>query len=522
MKNSILKILKLFIDFLSIQHTKLLTKTEINLPYNSLSPTDNAEKVDDYLNALEWALNKRDKIKNIAIAGPYGAGKSSIINTFRNRCKSNNDYKFLPISLATFKEEKNSETTIPETKDDLLRLIELSILQQLFYHEKDTKIPDSRFKKIKIQKNSYSLLITIGLLIFTTSFLHIVFPDFLAKFYLKELPAQNSFFFHYLSVLIIAFGILLIVYSSIRTLKRLSVKKLGINNASIEIDDKISKSILNNHIDEILYFFEVTKYNIVIIEDLDRFEQTDVFTKLREINLLINNSKKIENDVVFIYAIRDDMFQDKDRTKFFDFMIPVIPVINSSNSNDKLLKLIELNKYKISESLVDDISLFIDDMRLLYNIMNEYHVYFKKLNESLSQDKLLAMIVYKNIYPNDFTKLSQNKGELYSTITNRYQYIIEKTSEINNQIIELKNEIEKLENAELNSTKELRMIYLYKIIEKISQENPSYPFHSFRVGHSSRANALKFEGIFSILVRQCTSVHSTINADFRFVTICFE
>jgi hypothetical protein len=521
MKNSILKTLKFFIDFLSIQYTKLLTKTEINLPYISLSPTDNAEEVDDYLNALEWALNKRDKIKNIAIAGPYGAGKSSIINTFRNKYKSNNDYKFLHISLATFKDEKNNETTIPENKkDDLLRLIELSILQQLFYHEKDTKIPDSRFKKIKIQKNSYSLMITIGLLIFTTSFLHIVFPDFLAKFYLKELPAQNSIIFHYISVLIVAFGVLLMVYSSIRTLKRLSVKKLGINNASIEIDDKISKSILNNHIDEILYFFEVTKYNIVIIEDLDRFEQTDVFTKLREINLLINNSKKIENDVVFIYAIRDDMFQDKDRTKFFDFMIPVIPVINSSNSNDKLLKIIELNKYKISESLVDDISLFIDDMRLLYNIMNEYHVYFKKLNESLSQDKLLAMIVYKNIYPNDFTKLSQNDGALYLTITNRYQYIIEKTSETNNQIKELKNKIEKLENAKLNSTKELRMIYIYKIIEKI---NNSFPFHSFIVNYQnvSLPQALEDDNFVKIINAKSIEYNYNNNNNTRSIRLDF-
>lgn len=480
MKEKFLKIFKSFIDFLLKQYSNQLPKTDINLPYNSLSPTDNAEKVDDYLNALEWALNKRDKIKNIAIAGPYGSGKSSIIKTFQKTHKY--DYKFLNISLATFKEETESEAAKNKDKDDLLRLIELSILQQLFYHEKDTKIPDSRFKKIKNQKNSYLWLITLGLFIWTISFLHLVAPDFLARFSLLELTSKISTFFHYASVLIVALGILLMVFKSIRTLIGLSVKKFGISNASIEIDDKISKSILNNHIDEILYFFEVTEYNTVIIEDLDRFEQTDVFTKLREINLLINNSKKIENDVVFIYAIRDDMFQDKDRTKFFDFMIPVIPVINSSNSNDKLLKLIELNKYKISESLVDDISLFIDDMRLLYNIMNEYHLYFKKLNETLSQDKLLAMIVYKNIYPNDFTKLGQNKGELYSTITSRYQYIIEKTTEINNRIIELKNEVEKFENAKLNTTKELRMIYLYKIIEKISSHNRS--FYSFRVDYS--------------------------------------
>ena len=120
------------------------------------------------------------------------------------------------------------------------------------------------------------------------------------------------------------------LFKSIRTFKGITIKKLGIGGASIEIDKRISKSILNNHIDEILYFFEVTNNNVVVIEDLDRFEQTDVFTKLREINLLINRSKKVEKDVVFVYAIRDDMFQDKDRTKFFDFIIPIIPIINSS------------------------------------------------------------------------------------------------------------------------------------------------------------------------------------------------
>src|SRR5690606_30541975 len=99
------------------------------------------------------------------------------------------------------------------------------------------------------------------------------------------------------------------------------------------------KSILNHHLDEIIYFFEVTPYNVVIIEDLDRFQQTEIFTKLREINLLLNNSKKTKHkEIVFIYAVRDDMFTDKERTKFFDFIIPIIPVVNSSNSSQKLLE----------------------------------------------------------------------------------------------------------------------------------------------------------------------------------------
>ena len=348
MKKWSLKVFKKIIDWLSVQYSKYLPENIINLPYNSLSPTDEAEKVEDYLNSIEWALQNRSKIKNIAIAGSYGSGKSSVIQTFQKKHKHNDDYNFLNISLATFKEESKGKKIPDKEKDDILRLIELSILQQLFYHEKDKNIPDSGFKKIKSHKDKYLWLLAFGLVVFTTSFLHLVFPSFLAKFSVLNLTPNNSNFFHYTSVAIVFIGSLFMLFKSIRIFKGITIKKLGISNASIEIDNKISKSILNNHIDEILYFFEVTNNNIVIIEDLDRFEQTDVFTKLREINLLINRSKKIEKDVVFIYAIRDDMFQDKDRTKFFDFIIPIIPIINSSNSNEKLLKIIKSNNYKIS------------------------------------------------------------------------------------------------------------------------------------------------------------------------------
>jgi len=66
----------------------------------------------------------------------------------------------------------------------------------------------------------------------------------------------------------------------------------------------------------------------VIFEDIDRFENTEIFVKLRELNNIINNSKQISRKVVFVYAIRDDMFIDKERTKFFYFIVPVIPYIN--------------------------------------------------------------------------------------------------------------------------------------------------------------------------------------------------
>ncbi|MCD8399463.1 YobI family P-loop NTPase [Tenacibaculum finnmarkense] len=479
-KKKLLNILKEIIDWLAHYHLKFSRKKNEIAPYNSLSPTDNAENIDYYTQSLNWALSNRNKIKNIAISGSYGSGKSSVIQTFQKRNKNKN-VRFLNISLATFK-EINTDKPIPEN-EELLRLIELSILQQFFYHEKDDKIPDSRFKKIKSQSKWFLRFQTISLISFLISFLYLVFPKFLAKFSLIEIKLSYQSFVHYSSVIIFIIGLLFIFFKVTRIIKSIVIKKLSINNASIEIDNSISKSILNNHLDEILYFFEVTKYNTVIIEDIDRFEQTEVFTKLRELNLLINNSKKTKENIVFIYAIRDDMFKDKERTKFFDFMIPIIPVINFSNSSEKLLKIIEKNGYGISKNLISDISLFIDDMRLLFNIMNEYHIYSNSLDNNLNQDKLLSMIVYKNMHPIDFTDLSNNKGSLYSTVSNKQHYIKEKSIEIDEEIIIIRNKIEILENYKQWNLKELRTIYLSKIVEKIN--NSSEPFYRFKINQVS-------------------------------------
>lgn len=500
MKESIKKTIEKIIRYLSHILNKLESDLSTDNNFHTLSPTDNAENVDSYIQSLNWALKNKDKIKNIAISGAYGSGKSSVIKTFIKR-NTNNDYKFLNISLATFKELKE-QSSIPQNGDnEILRLIELSVLQQLFYHEKDRKIPDSRFKKIKSHKTRFLFYYSIGFIALLISVLFLIAPDFLSKFYLIKISQNLLQFAHYTATAITLFGLFFIIFKSSRALKSLAIKKLNISNAEIEIDSEISKSILNNHIDEILYFFEVTDYNVVIIEDLDRFEQTEVFTKLREINLLINNSKKVENEVVFIYAIKDDMFLDKDRTKFFDFMIPIIPVINSSNSNEKLLDIVKRNGYKISTDLLDDISLFIDDMRLLYNIMNEYYIYSKNLDSKLDQEKLLSMIVYKNIYPNDFTQLSENKGNLFQTISNKSIYIKNKISIINEQVEQIKKQIIEAEKSQFSDIKELRLIYINKIIEQIITTQDQ-PFKQFWLNNQPYGiGSLTEDNIFSQLLQ---------------------
>ena len=54
-----------------------------NIKFVPLSPISNADEDGHYQSAIEFALNDVS-IKNIAITGRYGAGKSSIIHTFIN------------------------------------------------------------------------------------------------------------------------------------------------------------------------------------------------------------------------------------------------------------------------------------------------------------------------------------------------------------------------------------------------------------------------------------------------------
>jgi len=495
--------------------------------FNPLTPTDNAEDCEIYLESIEWALKNKSTIRNIAISGTYGSGKSSIIKTFIKRItesenyfkrKLNPIYQFLNISLATFKDNENT----PQQNDkELLRLIELSILQQLFFHEKNHKTPDSRFKKIKKESNWKLVLYTCLTLLSLLSTLFLFFPKIFQNISIISSNKVDSIVVSYIASSVIIISIFLLIFKSSRGLLSASIKKLNINNAEIEIDKGISKSILNNHLDEIIYFFEATKYNVVIIEDLDRFEQTEVFTKLREINLLINNSNKIKRDVVFIYAIKDDMFVDKDRAKFFDFMIPIVPVIDYSNSGNKLLKIIQHNNYNISHELIDDLSMFIDDMRLLYNIMNEFYIYSNKLGKRF-QDQLLAMIVYKNIFPNDFTKLSQNEGDLYNAIQKKQELIKSTISEIENKLSLEKKQIKDIEEQRLLNMNELRTIYLVAIVENIQ-----HTFVGFNVNRnitpisqycsdSNFKNAIN--GSISYYYRDYSSNYSN-NYDFKFVDI---
>ena len=450
--------------------------------YQSLLPTEKADKDGKYTNALRVAL-ETPNVNNIAITGSYGSGKSSFLRTFEN---NNLEWDYLHISLATFKEKKkkdkeNTSTVGPgETphdgnKDDeeiqkKNQLIERSILQQIFYKEKSKNIPQSRFKRIPNIKKPYTILHSLLFGTMTLLYLSILFPEKIKSYF--ELN-KNIFQFvgDYKTLVIVAVFLLTAYYfyKVIQFALTMRVNKLNFKNGEIVVNDKANTSVLNEYLDEILYFFEVKKYDVVVIEDIDRFENSEIFIKLRELNTLINNSKDINRRVVFVYALKDDMFEDKERTKFFDFIIPIIPYINASSSYVKIKQKFE--KENLDEEFLNGVSLYIDDMRLLNNIYNEYVIYKHKLkSEKLDTNRLLAMIVYKNFYPEDFANLHFQKGDVYGVFNKKRELIAEKIKKKQNDLNIKKEEIDAINHEWVKTQDELKMIYLCELAQQLSCE----------------------------------------------------
>jgi uncharacterized integral membrane protein len=296
---------------------------------DTLRPKKLGKAEDSYKSVIELdeVLFSAEKlhIKNIALTGPYGSGKSSVLITLREDFPKGRNY--LPISLATLQanEEDNTTESDDKTSDDekkienLNRKIEYSILQQLIYREKAKNVPNSRFRRIvhltKWQLIKYPICAVLSLICFLVLFE----PNFA-----KVESIYNFFSWGYTWNMVFDFlaasYLLGVLFFTIRYIFRAysnsKLNKLNLKDAEIEVVE--NNSIFNRHLDEILYFFQVTDYNVVIIEDLDRFGTPNIFLKLRELNQLINESKIVGRHITFIYAVKDDIFKDEERTKFFD------------------------------------------------------------------------------------------------------------------------------------------------------------------------------------------------------------
>lgn len=480
--------LKVIIIDKIISKVKLLYKRitkESETEYTDLAPIDRIENGAEYLNALHWALHKK-KVKNIALAGPYGSGKSSIIETYLNTHKPVGK-KALRISMATFVESIVDDDGNPKRIDITPNEIELGILKQLFYKVDYRKIPQSRYRKLHKVSPWRIFGYLLGLISITAFMMYAFFTETFNSIIDKITTAGTSIplianvsFISPTNLSLILFGIFILLFLVISAfiyrsiLSRFRVKEIKLPvDATVKNDEDSTETIFNKYMDEIIYFFEETKYKYVFFEDLDRLDDSKVFVHLRELNTLLNNYDAIRKRIVFIYAVKDDIFSDTDRTKFFEFIIPVIPIINSTNSGEILLKKLEDSeklgiKHEITQGFVLDISPYISDMRILLNTYNEFIVYKKTLREEQGLEKLLdepmmALIIFKNLYPCDFADIQMEQGIIKSAFLDKKKHLKIKQDYIQGEIDKLTGLLDVIQTETLRSVKELKSAFLCEI-----------------------------------------------------------
>lgn len=462
--------------------------------FQSLAPTENAERIEIYKEALKQALDNKD-VYNIAVAGAYGAGKSSFLRTYfkddlhAKWFKRRKQHKVITISLAELASKQDIQKGATPAKDITRQEIEVSILHQLFFHERAGALTDSHFTKIQ-KIGCWKLFRYTGYaLLYLVSCVHLIWPRLLTTiFELGKLPiAAYREWWHWISVVFFVVGSIFIISRLIRIAAQIAVRKFSVDAASIEIANKKEKSILNAHIDEIIYIFSEMKYDVVLIEDLDRFKLPSIFVKLREINSLINNSQEVKHQVRFIYAISDGMFTDTTRTKFFDFIIPIIPMVDASNAGEFLRKFVPAHL----GNLVDALAVYLNDARLLSNIANEFYIY---KNQQTKQNpkgdaQILALVVYKNLYPSDFEDLrTQRKGILAHALSQRTTLLTDLMAEKDKEIENIQVQITQAAKERIQNKTELRQLMMAAVLhEALNATTNNYLYRQIRIGNQTFA-----------------------------------
>ena len=421
----------------------------------SLAPIDYTQIASDefetnYYKIYKDVLNNvtQDKlIKNVGVTGGYGTGKSSIIHSYFNELESKTS---IYISLAHF--DSLAGNTIPTPQDDkainsqIDNILEMKIVNQLVNQIKPNKIPKANFlakKNIKNYKIIFYSLLIICLILYFKFLLPVITEKI--TYSIKNFP-PNLELIDYILIIISVLAIISLYYLLSNTIKKIIYKgnwsKLTINtmgiNVNMENRDFSTVSYFDNFLSDVIYLFDESDADFVIFEDLDRFNDHSIFEKLREINLLVNQRRNPpkRKKIMFFYVISDEVFSENnvdstnysenisatEKTKFFDVIIPIIPIVNNTNSFDylksKLLDELEITDKNDFETFLYQASIFIDDLRVLKNLVNEFKVYKEIHKESIEIDykQLFALIIYKTLNSSDFNDLVKSKGYLYTQI----------------------------------------------------------------------------------------------------------
>lgn len=187
-------------------------------------------------------------------------------------------------------------------------MLEGKILNQLIHQIPSEKIPQTNFRVKKKTSDNNIKWMTFEIVLFLVMFIHFTFFD-LWKKYVNALP--NNLFKTILTIsthpyALIGSGITMVIifstilYKLIRTQKNKNVfRKLNLQGNEIEIFEESDDSYFDKYLNEVLYLFENADADVIVFEDMDRFNVNRIFERLREVNTLANiQLQKEENRIL--------------------------------------------------------------------------------------------------------------------------------------------------------------------------------------------------------------------------------
>ena len=437
-------------DMTDSQEVKNVSEQQDALELNPLYPEYQAEHHSEYVDALKSAIgsDKKGKLRNIAISGTYGSGKSSILEKVVEDFEgvkpcSTKNISLAPLASCCGNAERRSDNNEDRpgsnnnedrsgskdhadgfSTDTPTNRIQREIVKQLLYGVDPKDVPLSRFHRIhekgKWEKIGFSLLTSV----FLTMLLGTFFGDDLGKFgqsLLSSLPfidkwaisPSEKFLLGYVVLLVLLFAASWMICSYLLK-SNLKIGQVNVSGASLKLDQGVD-SYFDQYLDEIVYLFEKSKIETVIFEDLDRFKSPEIFDSLRELNQILNDDPVITGErsrrdgrtIRFIYAISDAVFDDQcikaseetlseerrigafSRAKFFDLIISVVPFVSSNNSHQTARNALgdEITRIDKVGDLLEDVAGFIPDQRTWITIRNDFIMYSRRLHVNLDEKK---------------------------------------------------------------------------------------------------------------------------------------
>jgi len=448
-----------------------------------LAPVITKEGLDNYSERLELMLNRPERVKEIAVTGPYGSGKSTLLSSFE---VAHPEYHIINVTLGNF---GDTSSDLPSDESSISRL-ERAVLKQLLYRNSDSQRHGSRFIRIPVKApsrlKSLPLIALLSGWVMVCLFAWSQGKEKTISWIIDNLDYSGALWSFSPWLIGFMLGIpIVLTHDFYRLARRMEISKFNPVKGELELQDKKQESVFNLYLEEVLSFFGRSGVDIVVFEDMDRFKGTMIFQRLKELNKVINDSDVVTQPVRFIYALKDDLFQGGERSKFFDTILPIVPVVAGANAFPQFKRQLENAGIEVDgndirwERLVRSISVYVQDMRLLKNIVSEFLLYKKELgiSERSRELKLLAFMAYKNLHCDDFAKLQEGKGELAKVFQNKSESIAQQSLKIGEEITSLIQTEEHSVREILEHKTEIAEILLYRLsygADKYMQVNPNH------------------------------------------------